>query len=262
MDREIGLRGTVQSSPAGVPTPSLIQGAYPFQNPIVFNGLLTNRILNGLPGPDFVHLLQFLEPISLKAGQNIFKPGEDVQYVYFPESAVISHLHFLEDGSSAATTMVGNDGVTGFTSVFDSAPIWCWAEVTIAGNAIRMKLESLRTEFARGGALQLLLLAYMRDRLAELSQRTVCHGRHIMRDRLCTWLLMVQDRVSDQALALTHEKMAQHLGGRRAGVSGACNALRDLGIIEYRRGQLTIINRDLLERLACECYRKLRLLKC
>ena len=254
MDQEIRLNRSAQFP--------LLQREYRFQKPITFNGLLTNRILNGLPGPDFVHLLQFLEPISLSAGQNISTPGEIIQYLYFPESAVISHLHFFEDGSSAATTMVGNDGVIGFTGLFGSAPTQHWAEVTIAGNAVRIKLEILRTEFARGGALQLLLLAYMRDRLDELSQRAVCHGRHIMRYRLCTWLLMVQDRVSDQALTLTHEKIAQNLGTRRAGVSGACNALRDLGIIKYRRGQLQIVNRELLERLACECYSRLRMTKC
>ena len=261
MDREFGFSGTAQSSPAGVPTSSLLQRENRFQKPIAFNGLLTNRILNHLPGPDFVHLLQFLEPVSLGAGQNILKPGESVEYVYFPESAVISYLHLLENGNSAATTVVGNDGVIGLTSLFDSAaPTRHWAEITIAGNAVRIKPKILRKEFASGGALQRLLLAYMRDRLAQLSQRTICHGRHIMRDRLCTWLLMIQDRVSDQPLALTHEKIAQHLGVRRAGISGACNALRDLGIIKYQRGQLQVVNRELLERLACECYRTLRVM--
>ena len=105
------------------------------------------------------------------------------------------------------------------------------------------KPEILSTEFARGGALQSLLLSNMRERMAQLSQRALCHGRHIMRERLCSWLLMVQDRTTEQPLALTHEKIAQHLGARQAGVSSACHALRDLGIIKYRRGQLRIINR-------------------
>lgn len=229
---------------------------------IAFNGLLTNRLLSGLPGKDFAHLLQFLEPVSLVSGENVFKAGESVKYVYFPESAVISHIHFLADGSSASTSVVGNDGVVGLTGLFDSGPTWCWAEVTIAGNALRMKSEILRAEFARGGVLQSLFLSYIAERLALLSQSALCHSRHIMRERLCTWLLMVHDRVTDQTMALTHEKIAQHLGARRAGVSGACNALRDLGIIKYRRGEIRIVNRDLLERLACDCYRTLGTIKC
>lgn len=259
MSQEIESGRVSPPAAAAFSPPSLSSREYRVQKPIAFNGLLTNHILNSLPGPEFAHLLQFLEPVSLVTGQNICKAGEFFDSVYFPESAVISHLHYLEDGSSTATTIVGNDGLVGLSGIFASTPSSCWAEVTIGGNAVRMKSSTLRTEFARGGAVQQLLLAYMRERLAQLSQRAVCHGRHIMRERLCTWLLMMHDRVADQPLALTHEKIAQHLGARRAGVSCACTALRDLGIIKYKRGQLRILNRDLLERLACECYRSLRL---
>ena len=243
--------------PTSLSVSRLLSNQYRFQKPIAFNGLLTNRILNELPGPDFAHLLQFLEPVSLVSGQHVFKPGEVPNFVYFPETTVISHLHILEDGSSAGTSIVGNDGVVGISSLCESGPACSWAEVTIGGNALRMSAEVLRSEFARGGAIQQLLLGYLHCRLAQLSQRAVCHGRHLMRERLCTWLLMVQDRVGNQPVALTHEKIAQHLGARRAGVSSACNALRDLGIVNYRRGQLQILNRELLKRLACECYRTL-----
>ena len=238
-------------------TPSLFERPSNFQKPIAFNGLLTNRILSALSGGDFAHLLQFLEPVSLVSGEYVCEAGACIDFVYFPETAVISHLHYLADGSSAATSIVGNDGVVGLNTLFEAAKTRCWAEVTIGGNALRMKPEILRTEFTRGGSVQRLLLCSMRDRLAQLSQRAVCHGRHLMRERLCTWLLMIQDRAAEQPLALTHEKIAQHLGARRAGVSSACTALRGLGIIRYKRGQLQIVNRDLLERLACECYRAL-----
>lgn len=257
MSQEIEPRRIAVPSPIAVTAPSPLYRNYHFQKPIAFNGLLTNRILSALPGEDFARVLQFLEPVSLVGGQDVFTAAEAAEFVYFPETAVVSHLHFLEDGSSAATSIVGNDGLIGLSSLFDTEPMSCWVEVTIGGNAVRMKPETLRAEFARGGAFQRLLLAYIRDRMAQLSQRAVCHGRHIMRERLCTWLLMIQDRASEPSLALTHEKIAQHLGARRAGVSGACNALRDLGIIKYKRGQLEILNRDLLERLACECYRTL-----
>ena len=258
MRKEIAPGRIAPPSPVSLITSSLFQKDHPFQKPIAFNGLLTNHILSGLPGKDFAHLLQFLEPVSLASGQNVFNAGESIEYVYFPETAVISHMHFLEDGSSASTSVVGNDGVIGLTSLFDLAPPWCWAEVTISGNALRMKPGVLRAEFTRGGSFQSLILRYMRSRLEQVSQRAVCHGRHIMRERLCTWLLLVKDRVAEEPIALTHEKIAQHLGARRAGVSSACNALRDLGIIKYKRGQLRIVDRELLERLACECYRALR----
>ena len=229
-----------------------------FQKPIAFNGLLTNKILTALPGPDFAHLLSFLEPVSLFAGQDIYLSGETIDFIYFPETAVVSHLYFLEDGSTTGAAIIGNEGVVGLSAVLDSRPASYWTQVTVGGTAVRVQPNAIREEFARGGAMQRLLLGYTRARLAQLSQRAACNGRHTLRERLCTWLLMVQDRVGDEQILLTHENIAQHLGGRRAGVSTACNALRDRGIISYRRGRLRIADRELLEQVACECYRAAR----
>ena len=228
------------------------------QKPIAFNGLLTNKILTGLPGVDFASLLSYLEPISLSAGQPIIELGQCIDFVYFPETAVVSHLYFLEDGSTTGAAIVGNEGVIGLSAVLDSRPASYWSQVTIGGSGIRVKAEIIRREFARGGAMQRLLLGYTRARLAQISQRAVCNGRHTLQERMCTWLLMVHDRVGDDQLSLTHENIAHHLGGRRAGVCTACNALRDLGIITYRRGQIRIENRELLEGIACECYKALQ----
>lgn len=226
--------------------------------PIPFNGLLTNKILTALPGPDFAHLLSCLEPVSLYAGQEIYIFGESIDSIYFPETAVISHLYFLEDGSTTGAAIVGNEGVVGLSAVLDSRPASYWTQVTVGGTAVRVQANVIRGEFARGGAMQRLLLAYTRARLAQLSQRAACNGRHSLRERLCTWLLMVHDRVGDEEIMLTHENIAHHLGARRAGVSTTCNALRDRAIIKYRRGRLRISDRALLEQVACECYRALR----
>lgn len=229
-----------------------------FQKPIAFNGLLTNKILTALPGPDFAHLLSYLEPVSLFSGQDIYVFGKAIDFIYFPETAVISHLYFLEDGSTTGAAMVGKEGVVGLSAVLDSRPASYWTQVTVGGTAVRVSPDAIREDFARGGAMQRLLLASIRARLFQLSQRAACNGRHTLRERLCTWLLMVHDRVGDEQILLTHENIAHHLGARRAGVSTSCNGLRDQGIITYRRGRLRIADRELLERVACECYRALR----
>jgi CRP-like cAMP-binding protein len=228
------------------------------QKPIAFNGLLTNKILTALPGPDFAHLLSYLEPVSLYAGQEIYVFGENIDYIYFPETAVISHLYFLADGGTTGAAIVGNEGIVGLSAVLDSRPASYWTQVTVGGTAVRVPPNVIREQFARGGAMQRLFLGYLRARLAQLSQRAACNGRHTLRERLCTWLLMVHDRVGDEEIMLTHENIAHHLGARRAGVSTTCNALRDRGIIKYRRGRLWIADRALLEQVACECYRALR----
>ncbi len=229
---------------------------------IPFTGLLTNRILTALPGEDFAQLLPHLEPVSLAARQELYGFEEAVDFIYFPETAVISHIHFLEDGSTAAAAIVGKEGIVGLSAFLNSRRPAYWAQVTIAGTAVRMRPEIIQQQFVNGGAIQKLLLNYLSARLAQLSQKTVCNGRHRLEERFCTWLLMIHDRASETYIPLTHEEMAQHLGARRAGITGACNVLRENGIIAYHRGMVSVLNRKMLEQAACECYRTIKDLHC
>jgi CRP-like cAMP-binding protein len=232
--------------------------AYAPPKPIPFNGLLTNKLLAALPGADFARLLPYLEPVALLPNQDIYKFGEAINFVYFPETAIVSHLYFLEDGSTTAAAIVGREGIIGLSAIFGSCPPSYWTQVTIGGSAMRAETEVIMREFQRGGALQQLLLTYTSTRLAQLSQRAVCNGRHKLEARLCTWLMMIHDRVSEEPLLLTHEEIAHHLGARRAGITTSCNALREMGAIDYSRGRIHIIDRDKLETAACECYRNLK----
>lgn len=228
------------------------------QSRVPFNGLLTNKLLGLLPGADFARLLPSLEPVSLLAGDNIHAFGQSTSFAYFPETAVIAHLYLLEDGSMPAVSVIGNDGMIGLSAIFDSAAPLYETQITIGGTALRINAEVLKQEFARGTALQQVILNYASARMAQLSQKAVCNLRHRLDARLCTWLLMVQDRVREKQLRLTHERIAHYLGTRRAGVSSACNALREDGIINYQRGTIRILERDLLEAAACECYQTFR----
>ena len=232
-------------------------GRHVVPNVIPFNGLLTNKLLVTLPGDDFARLLPQLEPISLVAGQEL-NPNAGIDFVYFPENAVISHLYILEDGSSIGVAIVGNEGIVGLSAILQSRrPSYC-RKVTIGGSALRVRAIVIKQEFIQGKALQPLLLAYVGVRLAQLAQWAVCNGRHKLEERLCTWLLMIHDRAGEIPLPLTHEEIAHHLGARRAGITSACNTLRDNGIIRYHRGQIGILDRTRLEAAACECYRTLR----
>jgi len=249
--------GNLRASIRAVPARSS-EGKSQFQSRIPFNGVLTNKLLAQLPGADFARLLPSLEPISLLAGDNIHAFGQSISFAYFPETAVIAHLYLLEDGSMSAVSVIGNDGMIGLSAIFDSAAPLYETQITIGGTGLRISAEILKQEFARGAALQQVILNYASARMAQLSQKAVCNLRHRLDARLCTWLLMVQDRVREKQLRLTHEKIAHYLGTRRAGVSSACNALREDGIINYQRGTIRILERDLLEAAACECYQTFR----
>lgn len=221
--------------------------------------LLANRILNALPSEDFARVLPCLEPVTLAEGQSLCGVGDAAQFVYFPETAVVSHFHVLSDGGTVEAAMIGRDGLAGLNPLLAPQPQEYWTQVTIPGVALRARAAEARQEFARGGALQRLVLDYTNARMAQMSQRVVCCVRHTVEKRLCSWLLMLHDRVEEQLLPLTHELIAGRLGIRRAGVTSAANALRDKGCITYRRGSVRILDRAALEEAACECYATLRL---
>jgi len=235
-----------------------VRADHKFPQRIPFNGLLTNKLLTALPGDEFAQILPHLEPVSLLTGQDLYEFGASVDFVYFPETAVISHVYFLQDGSATAAAIVGKEGMVGISAILDAPRPVYWDHVTIGGTAVRARSEIVKQQFHNGSTLQKLLLKYMSTCLAHLSQKAICNGRHRLEERFCTWLLMIQDRISEPRLQLTHEQMAQHLGARRAGITDTCNALRESGIITYHRGLVSIVNRLMLEAAACECYNALR----
>lgn len=222
------------------------------------NLLLANRLLSALPAEDFARLFSHLEPVSLTAGEMLYKLDEEMLYAYFPETAVVSHLYILSEGGMTEADMVGREGMTGLSAVFNVPPPSYVSEVSLSGSALRARVDVLRQEFARGGAFQQTLVRYAAARIALLSRRAVCNGNHSVEERLVTWLLMVHDRAGDQPLALTHERISRHLGTRRAGVTSVATALRDRGVIDYTRGQIRVTDRPALEAAACECYPAVR----
>lgn len=238
--------------------PSKIKNEYAAPEPVPFNGPLINKLLTALPGPDLSRLLPHLEPVALHPFQDVYKFGERVEFVYFPETAVISHLYFLADGSTTGAAIIGREGMLGLSAIFNSPPPTYLTRVIVGGSALRTSTSIIKKEFQRSGLLHQLLLRYTNTRLAQLSQRAVCNGRHRLDERLCTWLLMILDRASDESLPLTHEEIAHHLGARRAGITTFCNQLRELGALDYRRGMINILDRQKLEMAACECYQTLK----
>lgn len=221
---------------------------------VAFDGLLTNRLLTGLPGEDFARLLSYMEPVALTPDENLYFLGDPPDFVYFPENAVVSHLHVLSDGGTIEADMVGREGMTGLSAVFNSNTPDRWTKVLIGGSALRVRAEVIREEFARCGGMQQSLLTYASARLAHVAQRAVCNGLHTVEQRVCSWLLMLQDRVGDERLPLTHERIARYLGTRRAGITELATVIRARGHISYSRGLIRITDRRGLEASACECY--------
>lgn len=213
-----------------------------------------NQILALALAHDFECLTPHLELVSLCAGRELHGQSENSDFVYFPETAVVSHIHNLADGNTLEIALVGREGATGLCTVIGSQPAMHQAIVTIGGKAWRIKTEVLRQEFLRSRKLQALLLDYFNTHLAQVSQRVVCTSFHLLEKRLCSWLLMLHDRAGEIQLTMTHEQMSQLLGVYRPSLTMVAKTLRKQGLINYVRGKLYILDRRGLERSACECY--------
>lgn len=212
-------------------------------------------MLTALPGPVFAEILPHLVPVNLSSGHEVYPSGARIDVVYFPETAVLAQLSYLEDGSATEVAIIGNEGLVGLSAILDSQVSAYWTHVTIGGTALKASLDVISEEFKRGAAFQKQVLLYTNAYLNQVSQRAVCNSRHRLEERLCTWLLMMHDRAQGAQLPLTHEQIAEHLGARRAGITSFCTLLREHGAIAYQRGVVSIVNRKFLEDMACECYR-------
>ncbi|MFN6530767.1 Crp/Fnr family transcriptional regulator [Nostoc sp. ChiSLP03a] len=213
-----------------------------------------NRLLAALPTSDYERLIPHLKLVSLPTRQVLYEPGEPISHVYFPQHAVISIVTIMEDGSTVEVGIVSNEGMVGIPVILGGKTTTTKTFVQVAGAAMQMDADVLRTEFNRGGAIQKLLLRYVRAIYTELTQSCACNRLHSLEERLARWLLTVSDRLESEEFPLTQEFIAQMLGVRRSGVTVAASTLSRAGMIRYQRGQINILNREDLEATSCECY--------
>jgi CRP-like cAMP-binding protein len=213
-----------------------------------------NRLLAALPGDEHERLLNELERVHLNLDDAIYEYGEQIRYVYFPQGAVVSMLAILEDGTTLEVGMVGNDGMVGISVILGANRARNLTVVEIPGEAVRMKVSSLKEWQERSEVLNQLLMRSYRSLITQFCQRAACNCRHMVLHRLCTWLLMAEDCLGRADLPVTQDLISRRLGSRRASVTGAYNYLQKIGLVRYSRGHVTLLDRPQLEALACECY--------
>jgi len=200
-------------------------------------------------------LLPEMRIVQFAVNQVLYEQGDQMEYLYFPLDAVISGLAIMEDGTTIETSMIGRDSLVGISTLLGSGRSRQWIWVTIAGNAIQIEKRFLEKIFVQNEtALKVLTRSY-RSLITQLAQRCVCNTRHTIMERLCCWLLMIHDRVGRDNMSLTQEMIASRVGARRAGITVAAGLLQSMKAIGYRRGELHIEDREVLERAVCECYR-------
>ncbi len=217
-----------------------------------------NHLLAVLPEPERIRLFPQMELVDMPLGHTLYESGDQLEYVFFPTTAIVSLLYILEDGASAEIAVVGNEGIVGVALFMGGETMPNRAVVQSEGRAYRLPGRVLKEEFNRGGALQHLLLRYTLAMLTQMAQTAVCNRHHSVDQQLCRWLLLSLDRLPTNELRMTQELIANMLGVRREGVTEAAGKLQRAGLIHYHRGRITVLDRPGLEARVCECYEVVR----
>ncbi|MEH6354512.1 MAG: Crp/Fnr family transcriptional regulator [Marinobacter sp.] len=213
-----------------------------------------NHLLAAFPCNVRERIFPHLKLVKLKLGDVIYESGQSVDYVYFPTSGIISMLYVLENGASAEIAAVGFEGMVGVAVFMGGESTPNRAVVQSSGVAYRLPAAELKGIFNADSGVRVLMLRFTQALISQMSQTAVCNRHHSIDQQLCRWLLLSLDRLGSNRLAMTQELIASMLGVRREGITEAAGKLKDLGVIQYCRGHITIINRPALEALSCECY--------
>jgi CRP-like cAMP-binding protein len=207
----------------------------------------------------FERLAPHLELTQMPLGEVLYESGGQLKHVFFPTTAIVSLNYILEDGSSAEIAGVGKEGILGIPLFMGGNTTASRATVQTAGRGYRLKGSLMQEEFnrmggRRGGVMHKLMLRYTQALMTQMSQTAVCNRHHTVEQQLCRWLLSTLDRLPSNELTMTQELIATMLGVRREGITEAAGNLQRAGLISYRRGHITVLNRAGLELHSCECY--------
>jgi len=215
---------------------------------------VSNIILLSISDSDYSSLRPHLEYVSLPNHLVLHEAGGKIEFVYFPNRGLISLVITMKDGRSVEAGVVGNEGFTGTPAAvgLNSSPLQ--AVVQISGDGFRVEVGAFQNTLESSPHLRLMLSRYAVVQGMQVAQTAGCNRLHGIEQRLARWLLMTQDRVDSESLAITHDFLATMLGTDRPTVSWAAGILQKKLFIEYSRGAVKIVNRKKLEDSACECY--------
>jgi CRP-like cAMP-binding protein len=213
-----------------------------------------NRLLGLLPAADYRRLSRHLERIPLTYRQSLYRARQPLGFVYFIETGVGSLVNTMANGQAAEVGTIGNEGVVGLPLLLgdDRAPTSVYVQVPGAG--LRMTAARFSRELAESASMRTVMLRYAHALFNQVAQSATCNHFHSLHQRCCRWMLMTHDRMQSDEFLLTQEFLAMMLGVQRTGVSEAAGALQRVGLIRYRRGVVTILDRRGLQQRACECY--------
>jgi len=214
-----------------------------------------NKLISCLPKVDFDRLKPHLKTVPLTVKQVLHRRNEPVREIYFPNGGVASITTVMKDGAMVEVATVGDEGMIGISVLFGGGMIAGETMIQVPDTSAEvMSVEAFKREMARGGAFDESIKRYSQGFLTLVMQSTACMALHPVQDRCARWLLMAHDRVHRNEFDLSHEFLAMMLGSTRPTVTVVAGALQKAGLIRYKHGHVTVLDRPGLESAACECY--------
>jgi len=213
-----------------------------------------NHLLAALPYAQWVIWRSHLEYVDMALGQVLYEPGSTLTHVYFPTTAIVSLLYVMKNGESAEIAVVGDEGVLGVSLFMGGESTSSRAVVQSAGGAYRLTAERMREEFDRAGPVLHLLLRYTQALMTQMVQTAACNKHHSLDQQFCRWLLLSLDRLQGTEMIMTQNLIAHMLGVDSQIANEGALQLQDAGLIDYKAGRISVLDRTGLETRSCECY--------
>jgi CRP-like cAMP-binding protein len=216
--------------------------------------VLKNQMLLQLPERDRETLLLDSEYLDLQVGESVARAGDRISSVYFPDAGVISLVSEMTTGHQVAVAAVGEEGMLGLGALLGIVHYPQSLVVLLKSRGYRIPAERFGAAFQQSESVRRVTLAHLGRRMRELRTAAACNRVHSHRQRLARWLLLITDKAMQQSLPVTHDALAQLVGGPRHAVTVALNELRSKGAIAHLRGRVDVLKRSVLIAQACECY--------
>ena len=213
-----------------------------------------NRLLSLLEPADRERLQPHLKPIELKYKQSLIEEHKHIEHIYFLHEGVASLVNKMNNGDAVEVGTIGNEGVVGYPVLMEDDNTPTDVYIQVPGSGLRIEAAIFRRELERSVEMRTVFLHYAHAFFNQVAQSAACAHLHPLDQRCARWLLMTRERMPSDEFLLTHEFLSIMLGVRRAGVTEAAGALQRDGLIRYRQGHVTILDREKLETRSCECY--------
>ena len=223
-------------------------------SPTALSSRPRNLILTQMPEAQYAAISRFLVPVDLPLGCRLSEPNQPIEHIYFLVGGLVSVDALTEKGESVEVGVLGREGFAGVSGLLGHPQMSHSVVMQGAGAGLRIRTNLVRDEFLKGGPFAQLIHSFLYMQMVQMAQSVLCNRLHTIDARMARWMLTACDRMQTDSLKLTQEFLAQMLGSRRSTVTVAAGEMQRKGYIDYRRGNVQVVDRPGLESVACECY--------